>query len=353
MRVLQLIDSLTAGGAERMAVNLANELGANGYESFLCASREEGILKASLDREVAYLYLAKKSTLDLPALLKLYKFVKKHRVEIIHAHSSGFFWATLIKRLKPELRVIWHDHYGKSEQLKERKYGLLKKCSSSFAGIISVNELLKEWAENKLHSPQVKFIRNFVVPASGQPSSTGLKGTPDGRIICLANLRPQKDHLNLLAAYKLVKQQQPSASLHLIGGGSDSGYTESLRAFAASNDLQHVYFYGAQTGVQHLLKEAAIGVLSSNSEGLPVALLEYGIGGLAVVCTDVGQCRQVVGNRGKIVPPANSQLLAEALLAYLSNPEKAWEDAAAFKQHIEENYSFQAILPQLRELYSP
>ncbi len=353
MRVLQLIDSLNPGGAERMAVNLANQLLTNGHESFLCASREEGILKASLDGEVSYLFLAKKSALDLPALLKLYKFVKKHRIEVIHAHSSGFFWATLIKRLKPGIRVIWHDHYGKSEYLKERKYGLLKKCSSSFAGIISVNEILKEWAENKLHSPQVKFIRNFVVPDYGQPSSTGLKGAPEGRIVCLANLRPQKDHFNLLTAYKRVKQQHSSASLHLIGVGSDSGYTGSLQQFVESNSLQDVYFYGAQTGVQQLLREAAIGVLSSNSEGLPVALLEYGISKLPVVCTDVGECRQVVGNRGKIVPPANSRLLAEAIIEYLSDPEKAREDAAAFKQHIEENYSFQAILPLLRELYSP
>ena len=56
MKILQLIDSLQAGGAERMAVHIANSLNPLVEGSYLCVSRKEGPLKASLNKEVGYLF---------------------------------------------------------------------------------------------------------------------------------------------------------------------------------------------------------------------------------------------------------------------------------------------------------
>lgn len=60
MRILQIIDSLDAGGAERMAVQIANELQIAGHESHLCATRREGLLKKTINSEVGYLFIEKK-----------------------------------------------------------------------------------------------------------------------------------------------------------------------------------------------------------------------------------------------------------------------------------------------------
>ena len=43
MRVLQLIDSLNAGGAEKLAVVLTNQLSKKGYQSYICTTRQEGL----------------------------------------------------------------------------------------------------------------------------------------------------------------------------------------------------------------------------------------------------------------------------------------------------------------------
>ena len=56
MKVLQLIDSLNAGGAERVAVNYSNSLASRIEASFLCTTREEGVLKGSLSKNVQYLF---------------------------------------------------------------------------------------------------------------------------------------------------------------------------------------------------------------------------------------------------------------------------------------------------------
>ena len=59
MRVLQLIDSLDAGGAERMSVTIANALSTRIDRSYLCTSRKEGVLKSDLKKDVGYLFLRK------------------------------------------------------------------------------------------------------------------------------------------------------------------------------------------------------------------------------------------------------------------------------------------------------
>ena len=69
MKVLQIIDSLKAGGAERMAVNIANVLAKEGHDSHLCVTRKEGLLQQAIDPEVAYLFLNKKGKIGWRAIL--------------------------------------------------------------------------------------------------------------------------------------------------------------------------------------------------------------------------------------------------------------------------------------------
>lgn len=91
MRIIQLIDSLDAGGAERMAVSYANLLSDKITFSGLISTRKEGALKSKISDKVFYHFLNKKQTIDLKSLFKLKKIIKENKVEILHAHSSSFF----------------------------------------------------------------------------------------------------------------------------------------------------------------------------------------------------------------------------------------------------------------------
>ena len=128
MRILQIIDSLEAGGAERMAVNYANSLAITIEFSGLVVTRKEGPLLNQVSNKVSYLYLDKKGTIDLKSLFKLRKFVIENKVEVIHAHSTSFFLAFLLKLSGPNLKLIWHDHYGDSEFLSKRPSLALRQC---------------------------------------------------------------------------------------------------------------------------------------------------------------------------------------------------------------------------------
>lgn len=350
MRVLQLIDSLHPGGAERMAISLANELSEKIEASYLCATRDEGLLKNGISKNVHYTFLKKKVKLDFAAISRLVALVKKNRIEIIHAHSSSFFYAWLVKIMVPSIKLIWHDHYGNSELLEQRNAKILRFCSSKFSGIIAVNSLLAEWSKSKLKSSKVLFIKNFVSRNYTNLDVLSLFGEPGKRILCVANFRPQKDHQNLLAAFRIIKKKIPQASLHLVGN-NDSDYGKNLKKYIVEHNVDDIYCYGELILTPSVYKQCNLGVLSSLSEGLPVALLEYGLNNLPVVVTDAGECAVVVRDFGKLVACNSADELARACVAYLEDDVLSREDAANFHRQILSFYSFNSIFNQLMSLY--
>jgi hypothetical protein len=89
LSILQVVDSLNAGGAERVAVDLANELSRIGHRSFLCATRKTGSLESDLLDSVSFFKLDRKSTFDVDGIRVFRNFVKENRIDIVHAHGNS------------------------------------------------------------------------------------------------------------------------------------------------------------------------------------------------------------------------------------------------------------------------
>lgn len=336
MKILQLIDTLNPGGAEKMALNYYRALKKRSLTSVLVVTRELGVWGEELNEESDFYFLNKKSTFDIRALRQLKKIIIENDINIVQAHGTSWFFAVLCKLTGSEIKLIWHDHYGNSEFLEKRPLKALKIFSGYFDGIISVNNTLKQWAREKLHfKKNIIFLPNFVLEKNTDDIKS-LKGEADYKLICVANLRPQKDHFNLLRAFDILRKEF-SVSLHLFGRDYMDAYSKLLKM--EFDKRKDVYYYGEVNDVIPYLNNADIGVLSSKSEGLPLALIEYGLAGLAVVCTDVGECRNVTSGKAKLVPPGDSELLAKFLESYLLYPEERMRDSKALKKQINELYS--------------
>ena len=100
-----------------------------------------------------------------------------------------------------------------------------------------------------------------------------------------------------------------------------------------------------------MLQQAQIGVFSSVSEGLPMALLEYAAAGLPIVATDVGACREVVANHGMVVPSKDPEELYRALSKTIADYDSAIAKAEKLKAQVQEQYSEPAVIPRLIEFY--
>lgn len=349
MRIIQIIDSLEAGGAERMAVNYANALVNKMEFSGLITTRKEGVFLKQVDKSVSYLYLKKQQQLDFDALFKLRNFVKKNKVTHVHAHSTSFFLAFLLKLTYPSLKIIWHNHYGNSEILSKKRLFILRIVIPFFSGIIAVNQKLKVWAEQKLKSKNVIYLPNFTSKGIGSTMSTALKGTDGKRILSLANLREDKNHFLLLEVAQKLKQSYPDWTFHLVGKDFEDEYSKQIKKIIKEYDLgKSVFLYGSSQDVSSILHQAAIAILTSRSEGLPVALLEYGLYKKPVIVTDVGEIPFVIQNRinGIIVPSQNELQFYDAIVECIENNEFSKALGNHLSETISNKFSEKAIITQ-------
>ncbi|MGL2988081.1 glycosyltransferase [Flavobacterium sp. RSSA_27] len=346
MRILQLIDSLEAGGAERMALNYANALGdALGF-SALVATRKEGALLAQIDPKVTYLFLNKKKVFDCRALWRLRSFVLQQSITHIHAHSTSFFTAFLLKICCPSLKLIWHYHYGDNKAISNKRIFIFKALIPFFSGVISVNQNLKNWIEKQLKSKNVIYLPNFIC-ITKEECKTVLKGIDGKRILLLANLRPDKNHFLLLEVARLLKASHPDWTFHLVGKDFDDDYSQAIKHKIKEFQLENqVFLYGSRTDINGILRQSAIGILTSVSEGLPVALLEYGRQPLPVVVTAVGELPSIINNgvNGSLVPSNDAGSFCQALIVLISDPLVRNTMALALEQTVVEDYASKGVL---------
>lgn len=313
MRVLQLIDSLQSGGAERMSVNMANLFARKGHESTLVVSRKSGKLADFVNTHVNLVNLSKSSSLDQAAFRRLIKTVNELKPDIIHAHATSIYWAGLLNFFLPKsIPVIWHDHYGDSENLTDRNLFPLRYFANQINGVVAVNEKLKNWAISQLRisDNRVIYLRNFAMLDSTKAQKNGLF-----TIIQVANLRPQKDHLTALKAFELLKREGRNFQVYWAGNLDDKEHVSMLLEKIKDLNLEeNIHVLGEVENVNSYLNRSHLGLLSSKSEGLPVALLEYGMAKLPVVCTAVGQCKEVISepSLGILTQPGNPSQLAES-----------------------------------------
>ena len=347
MRIVQIIDSLEIGGAEKMAINYANALSVKIKFSGLVATRAEGKLKNQLSKSVSYLFLKKKSTLDFGAVFRLKKYCKENRVEFLQPHSSSYFTAVLVKFIYPKIKIIWHDHNGLSEFISSEKSFALKIASYFFKGIIVVNYKLKDWAEKELNCKKVIYLPNFTTIDNATAAETILKGESGKRILCLANLRDQKNHFLLLhVAYKL-KQSHPEWTFHLVGKDFKDEYSNQVKASIINKNLENnVFIYGSKNDIKNIIEQSDIAILTSKSEGLPIALIEYGLSKKPVVSTKVGEIPLIIkdGMNGFIVNANDADLFYQKVIQFINGDDLRAQMGNLLYQTVIENNSEEGVI---------
>jgi glycosyltransferase involved in cell wall biosynthesis len=342
VKILQIIDNLDFGGAERMAVNIANAFHDNGIANILCITRLGGAFQPLVDKNIPVYLLNKKHVMDLPAFLRLLRIIAEHKPSIIHAHSSSYVWAILAKLFFPKIKLIWHDHRGVSKTDDGGSQRILGYLSRRMNGIVVVNEALKNKNLRKTVVPEryIRFIKNFPDLRAFAPEE---KDPSEKNILCLANFRPEKDHVMLLKAFSKLVANFPVTRLNLWLAGKtfDPQYKQSLHQLAEELNIAHlVCFLGNVHDTKEVLAKAHIGVLSSKYEGLPVSLLEYGLAQLPVLVTDTGHCREVLenGKCGWLAKPQDADDFAATLQEMIEKWPESLEKSERLRDRVVKEY---------------
>jgi glycosyltransferase involved in cell wall biosynthesis len=120
-----------------------------------------------------------------------------------------------------------------------------------------------------------------------------------------------------------------------------------------ANLYKMVSFHPPQQNIASFLNDASIGVLTSDEEGFPLALLEYMAAGLPVVMTDVGACRMIVeaATCGLVVPPRNPTAFARAVALLLESPDTAKKMGENGRRYVLEYHSAARMTKNVLNFY--
>lgn len=185
---------------------------------------------------------------------------------------------------------------------------------------------------------------------------------PDGDFVVGAVVRvvPIKDILTMIRAFSLVKQRIPKSKLYIMGPYvEDPEYYEECLQLVKSLQVDDVIFTGT-VNVREYLGKMDLLLLSSISEGQPLALLEGFAAGVPMVTTDVGCCREVVygsdkdddfGDAGIVVPVMDFEGMANAVVKLAKDKELRGKMAKAGRQRIVKYYSYQMFIDNYKKIY--
>lgn len=190
-------------------------------------------------------------------------------------------------------------------------------------------------------------------PLHDQPAGT--KPDPADVNICLvANIRPLKRIGDFVFAAAQVLQTFPQAHFWIAGDVPETPYAQDLRKLPHRLGVEErVTFMGKTEDPLQLIRRCEIGVLTSETEGLSNAIMEYMACGLPVVCSNVGGNPELVrhGENGYLYVAGDIDGLATHLIELCQDPDKRTMMGRIGMQHASD-FSIQSIVDKHVQLYA-
>lgn len=310
------VDTLSRGGAEKVALSIANNLDTQRYTPIMITTRGPGEMAVDLRNGIEHFSLCRKRRFDIAAIRKLARFLDDRKVAITHSHnhSTSYFLRVVKPFCSNKWKHVVHDHHG--PVVGSWKMALLDKLFlRSVDFYIGVSQTLTDRAASTIGLPNEKciYLPNGIHIAE---LATRAKNSKI-RIIQVGRLEPVKNHLMAVRIASELNRTGLEFEWLFVGRFDNTEYYRELQTTIVREGLEgSMTFLGEQSDVSSLLRQADIGILTSRHEGLSIAMLEYMAHGLPVVITDVGQSSDIIHKigGGSVVPQEDHSAAAQSLL---------------------------------------
>ncbi len=140
------------------------------------------------------------------------------------------------------------------------------------------------------------------------------------RVTMIGRALKHKGVQEFIDAAAILGKRYPDVSFQFVGSPDEGNPFNLTEAFMKTRSSLH--YLGQQNNIRHILSQSTVFVLPSYREGLPRTSMEAASMGLPIVTTDVVGCRETVddGITGFLVPPKNSQALADVIEKLILHP---------------------------------
>jgi len=370
IRILHVITCLH-GGAGWHVYQLAKHLDHRRFDVRL-AYAPGYPLDARIEREgIPHTLLHWRRTLDPVATLRgawdLMRLLEAEPVDIVHAHCS--IAGVLGRRAAawhrvPHVLFSVHALASRDYQPAWRKRACLmvERAMDRYADryFVFTEGLKNQIVQRGISRPGKIEIIPHGIEVSACPSAEaracarhrlGL-GAGELAVVVAGRLEPQKGLTYLIQSFAAVVRQVPAARLILLGDGP---LQASLERQARAVGVAHaVRFLGWREDVAELLPGADLFCMPSLWEALPYALIEAMMCRLPIVASAVDSMPDVLGHGafGTLVPPADPDRLAHAIVTLLRDPERRQVIAAAARRHAACTYGLSGMIARYEAAYA-
>jgi sugar transferase (PEP-CTERM/EpsH1 system associated) len=359
-KVLHILHAFSHGGLENGIVNIINGSPIE-LEHELCLLTRGGEFLNRLNRPVKFYELNKQPGNSFKALVQLRRIIRQSRADIVHTRNWGAFDGVIAACLCPGVTVFHGEHgrdMGDPQGLNRRRNLLRRLFSPRIRKFTTVSEDLANWLSGEIgiSKEKVVLIRNGVDTERYHPhrdlelrKELGI-GQDEFVIGTIGRLDPVKNHAGLLSAYATVAKKGRGIRLVIVGDGPEKKNLENaIRTLDAVTPI----LTGYRSDIERFYGLFDVFVLNSFAEGMSNTLLEAMSCALPVICTEAGANPELVGDgdRGRLVPAANSEALVAALQEYIGFPERRTAHGRAAHEFIKKNYSLSAMVKNYIDLY--
>ncbi len=373
LNVLHIITKLELGGAQKSALYILGLLNKDRYDLSLVSSNKGILIPDALsipEMNVSFLPTLKRPIdpiRDFITLIRLARFIKNKKFDIVHTHSSkaGILgrWAAKLAGVPMILHTVhgWGFHH-RQNPLTRRLFIYLERITAKITHrLIAVSQSdIKKGLQARIgHKDKYTLLRYGIplqeftdcqVDIKKKKEELGLK--TDSKVVgMVACSKPQKAPEDFLKAAVLVKKDFPEAKFLLVGDGALRRKLEGLRKrFALEKD---VIFTGWRRDIPQILSILDVFVLTSLWEGSPIVLLEAMASAVPIVATSTGGAQEIIRNgiNGFLVPPGNIRTMTQRVATLLGNKVLARKMGQEGRRLFDPSFEVEHMVKQVDRLY--
>lgn len=336
-KILFLIHDLGQGGAEKVLVNLVNNINRNEFDISVTVLFGGGINEQFLKPDIKFKAVWPKMIPGNSKLMKLvspkqlHKIVVKENYDIEVSYLEGPSARVISGCQNKNTKLISWIHVEQkslkkvSESFRSKKEA--KKCYEKFDQTICVSETVKKDFCKLLNYQRPCCVlyntveSNKIIEKSKEPVPE-LESDKFFKLIAVGSLKTIKGYNRLLHIIFRLKQENKKIRLYVLGIGPQE---KELKEYVEKKGLkENIIFLGYQTNPYKYVAKSELFVCSSFAEGFSTAATEALIVGTPVCTVNVSGMKEMLGedNEYGIVTENSEEALYEGIKNIVDDPKK-------------------------------
>ena len=360
MKIIQLIYSLSSGGAERFVVNLSNALHNLGYDVTICMLLDDSICALTFNQqflspEVSLHSMNFSRGISSKKILAVDNYIRSQAPDVVHCHLNVTPYIYALTLRNRHIRFVHTLHSLADKTVAPGLQYYLNRFfySKGYILPVTISEECQESFKDYYKLDNSVRVDNGAATAKPTNSYQSVAaeieslrlGTKVPVFVHVARFHQAKNQMLLIDSFNELDRRGIPFQLLIIGAGFDSPHAQGLIRKACDR----IHFLGEKSNVSDYLLCADYFCLSSNYEGLPISLLEALSAGVTPVCTAVGGIKNVLidGQTGYLSNDLSVESYVGALLLALQNPL----DRNLLKNYFNDNFSIDHCAQRYLQIY--